>query len=57
MRITELITTAQLRGATVHTTADSWGEVATVQVLGLHGMTAWPLPVRQAGAELAAALR
>ncbi len=54
--ITQLITTAILRGATVHTTRD--GEaISTVQVLGLAGMTSWPLPVRAAAAELGKALK
>lgn len=57
MSITTLITNAILRGAEVHTTSHDDGELATVQVLGLHGMTTWPLPAHQAGAELAEVLR
>lgn len=51
--MTDLITKAQLRGAAVHTTRDEFGEIATVQVIGLPGMTTWPLPVRQAEKALA----
>lgn len=55
--VTDLITAAQLRGATVHTTTHDDGALATVQVIGLNHMTSWPLPARQAADELGAVLR
>ena len=57
MTITVLITTAQQRGATIHTTSHADGALAVVQVLALAGMTTWPLPVDQAAVELGAALK
>jgi hypothetical protein len=51
MEIATLIIAATIRGATVNTTSD-YGVINTVQVIGLRGMSAWPLPVRWAEAEL-----
>ena len=55
MKIEILILAATGRGATVNTTM-GYGIIQTVQVIGLDGMTAWPLPVRWAVAELMTAL-
>lgn len=57
LKIDQLITSAQVRGATVHTTRHEDGTTAVVQVIGLPRMTTWPLPVRQAEIELTAAIK
>lgn len=57
MPIINLIELARMQGAKVYTTADGYGDIATVQVIGLRKMTTWPLPVGTAVVELGAALK
>lgn len=56
MHLQSLIALATIHGATVHTTRD--GEaISTVQVIGMPGMSAWPLPRNWAERELRDAVR